>query len=988
MPVRDLLRLCLILVVGMVSCASPDRERRESTCALALPTVADPRVGPEFGMDEPVYGPGQAGPAAVASNPNGVSLVVWIVNSKVYGARVAANGTVLDPNGIAIATTGRAALFSQRVASNGTTWLVVWVDSSSNTRIVGARVDAAGTVLDGSSIPLTAASGNPSAPSVASGGSNWLVAWEGARSGTDKDIYGTRVSAAGTVLDPAGILLRVAESDQVKPAVAYDGTNWLVGWGEPSGISVARVAGDGGVLDSNAIAVTTNDSLGIGRMAISHAAGNWLVVWGGGSDDIRAARVSSAGALLDASPIALTNFQQNYPGEPAIATDGTNFLVVWLRTSSPGARLYGSRVSATGTVLSPSQVELVAPVPNGSNGAQVAFDGTNFLVVWSGAYAARVNGGGAVLDPGGFPVANVMNVQSAPAASFDGTNWLVVWTDHRGGFDDDIYGTRVSAERAILDPNGIAITASDAPDSAPDVAGSSAGSLVVWQRPSYAGRGEVLGAAVLPNGTVHENNGGFITGNNDHDFSPAVTAAGDWFHVAWGLSGRNSPASPSGTYESGVYATPQTLTVVGAPAGTLVSPPYAAPFGKTGVSYDGTNVLVVWWDPRGNGDIYGVRRQRNGPLGSPFAIAAGPADQGQPAVSYDGTNYFVVWREDRNGNHDVYGARVRTNGTVIDTNGIAITTAPGDQFLPRVSYDGTTFFVVWEDDRNGRDDIYGARVSPSGNVFETSGLFISGGFQESRPTVAAGANGAFLVAYQNAVGQDLRVKARIVVPGCAPSDTADADGDGVADCADACPSIPGSSGDGCLATGTGGAGGAGGLGGAGAGMGGAGLGGGGMSGAGASSGGAGSGGEGRGGVATAGGAGAGVSGAGGRDGGGAGSGDGGEGGSAGEGDGGESSAGDGGSAGEGAPGGADGTSGGSGTAGVSGAAGNSTAGEGGATGEGGASDGDDAGKGGEDDGGCGCRLRNASGSGHASIALLALACLGALRRRRGTIASV
>jgi hypothetical protein len=71
--------------------------------------------------------------------------------------------------------------------------------------------------------------------------------------------------------DPAGISLRVAANNQVKPAVAHDGTNWLVGWGESSGISVARVAGDGSVLDSNAIAVTTNYSLGSGGMAISHA---------------------------------------------------------------------------------------------------------------------------------------------------------------------------------------------------------------------------------------------------------------------------------------------------------------------------------------------------------------------------------------------------------------------------------------------------------------------------------------------------------------------------------------------------------------------------------------------------------------------------------------------------------------------------------------------------------------------------------------------
>jgi len=136
----------------------------------------------------------------------------------------------------------------------------------------------------------------------------------------------------------------------------------------------------------------------------------------------------------------------------------------------------------------------------------------------------------------------------------------------------------------------------------------------------------------------------------------------------------------------------------------------------------------------------------------PICPSFGPAPGNQEAVDIAaGTNQsLAVWQDSRGGaSADIFATRMDTSGQVIDSIGISVCSAAGDQSEPAVAWNGREYLVVWSDRRGPAQHIYAARVMPSGEVIEKQGLCLSGTTgSQAHPRVAGDLNG-WLVVWQD-----------------------------------------------------------------------------------------------------------------------------------------------------------------------------------------------------------------------------------------------
>ncbi len=692
-------------------------------------------------------------------------LVVWQDERSgsydIYGAKVSPSGAVLNPAGIPISTAS-GDQSSPSITFDGTNYLVVWADGRSGSYdIYGARVSTSGVVLDAAGIPISTASGDQYSPSIAFDGTNYLVVWVDYRSSLYySDIYGARVTTSGAVLDTAGIPISTASGDQYSPSIAFDGTNYFVVWTDGRDvwdIYGARVTTSGAVLDTAGIPIST-ESDNQYSPSIAFDGTNYLVVWmderSGLYSDIYGAKVSPSGTVLDTAGIPISTASGDQYS-PSIAFDGTNYLVVWRDyRSDSDYDIYGARVTTAGTVLDPAGIP-ISTASGDQYSPSIGFDGTNYLVVWedyrsgtswdSDIYGARVSTSGTVLDTAGIRISTVLVAygQYSPSITFDGTNYLVVWEDGRNSsFYSDIYGARVTTSGAVLDTAGIPISTASGDQYSPSIAFDGTNYLVVW-RDARSGV-DIYGARVSTSGAVLDTAGIPISTASGWQESPSIGFDGTNYLVVWEDKRSDSDydiygakVSPSGTV----------LDTAGIPISTASGDQYSP-----SIAFDGTNYLVVWRDYRSDSDydIYGARVTTSGTVLDPSGIAISTAANNQysPSIAFDGTNYLVVWADERSGWYDIYGARISILGTVLDTAGIPISTAANNQYSPSsIAFDGTNYFVVWKEWHSGSDyDIYGARVTTSGTVIDSFPISTQSGDQKS-PALAKGSGTQMLVVY-------------------------------------------------------------------------------------------------------------------------------------------------------------------------------------------------------------------------------------------------
>ena len=336
-----------------------------------------------------------------------------------------AGDPVISPE-YAVTDDGGGSQHDPTIAFDGTNYLVAWSGSG----VRAARVDQFGNHLDGPGVPIATGSG----PSVDFDGTNYVVAWMSAGAQGLPEIKAARVSREDVVLDPNGIQITRSGmyQRQYLGGVAFDGMNHLVVWTDASDIIGSEFVGGAHVSPQGAVVRHISIAQG-SSPAVAAGAENSFVAWDGYSSvwdawDIYATRVSGDGGVLDPSGIP---FSAGFASYPRVAFDGTNYLVVWWNSSSYD--IFGKRVAADGTVLDASPI----------------------------------------------PISTAPLTQQAPNVAFDGTNFLVCWQDYRSNVDQDVYCSRVSPQGDVLDPDGLPVSTTSDDEWTPSVVAGSLGRAAV-----------------------------------------------------------------------------------------------------------------------------------------------------------------------------------------------------------------------------------------------------------------------------------------------------------------------------------------------------------------------------------------------------------------------------------------------------------------------------------------------------------------------------
>jgi len=604
---------------------------------------------------------------------------------------------------------------------------------------------------------------------------DFIAAWQDLRNG-DADIYARRFAADGM---PYGDDFKVSDdmgiAYQSAPSIACDDDgNFVIAWTDERNedetdydIYAQRFSIYGTLLGSN-FKVNDDDGETLQRrvkIAMS-GSGNFIAAWEdrrNGNTDIYAQRFASDGSAI-ASNFVVNDDQSNASqSNPVIAADQAgNFVIAWNDLRDGNFEIFAQRFFNDGTPAG-SNFQVSEDVTSGRQWySSVAMNANgDFVVTWqderqsNDIYAQRYSSDGAVTGIN-FKVNDDNSTTSArsPAVSIDGSgNFYISWYAAEGS-NFNLYAQRFANNGNASGSNfEVNDDQGDGWQLQPHTAANSSGNFViVWQdsRNLYY---DIYAQRIANDGSLSGDN---FRVNNDigsaNQFSPVNTVDGNGnFVIAW----NDHRGGLTDIYARRFDNEGNTLVPdfkVNDDQG-IAHHEYVDIAGNSSGSF-----VIIWRDTRSNGDadVYGQMFGNDGSAkGSNFRVNddAGGVYQQNPAVAMDSAGGFiVVWQDDRNGNDDIFAQRYAGDGTAIESNyQISDDNSNAKQTKPDISVDAEgSFFVIWEDKRDGNQDVFVQILSNDGimveNNFELND--VSGNDGHYDPVISAYGNGNFVGAWE------------------------------------------------------------------------------------------------------------------------------------------------------------------------------------------------------------------------------------------------
>jgi hypothetical protein len=170
-------------------------------------------------------------------------------------------------------------------------------------------------------------------------------------------------------------------------------------------------------------------------------------------------------------------------------------------------------------------------------------------------------------------------------------------------------------------------------------------------------------------------------------------------------------------------------------------------------------VLATWRDD----DAVGIRVQEIGAdsrgVGSPVTVTAGGATGlSQPAIGWNGTRVLVGWTQGSSPRH-VRLARLSSSLSSFDPlGGVGVTATGAAHTFVRAAWGGSSWLIVWGERPGSDGNLYGARLRGDGTFTDTVGFTVSDTTDDEHSAVVAstGTGVGWLVAYR--AGTTLRMR--------------------------------------------------------------------------------------------------------------------------------------------------------------------------------------------------------------------------------------
>jgi hypothetical protein len=217
-------------------------------------------------------------------------------------------------------------------------------------------------------------------PDIAFGNDNYMVVWSDARISNRINIYGARVTPAGTVLDPDGILIGpYVDEVQLEPSIAFTGTRFFVVWlhhAPEFGVAGRFVNCDGTLGDTVRIANTVHEC---SRISVAYDGTNFLVVWTEYTFFLKGQFVSGDGNPIG-SPFMIATAVE-LAGSASLSFDGDAYTVVYTIRNGNNYEVWGQQYDTSGNLLGPAFI--ISNPANSSYDSYIVVGDTNYLNVWT-----------------------------------------------------------------------------------------------------------------------------------------------------------------------------------------------------------------------------------------------------------------------------------------------------------------------------------------------------------------------------------------------------------------------------------------------------------------------------------------------------------------------------------------------------------------------------------------------------------------------------